>query len=261
MTIRDEALHLNVGWDLIKEIQKRDLLRRYFKPKHMRYIAIDEIAIAKGHRYLTVLMDRGSGAIVFVRDGKEADALNTFWKRLRPSKAKIEAVAMAKSRACWGAVLTHLPKAKIVFDHFHRCAMYRKATDVTLKECLGSVGMGQTVCSDKLQVRAEGHSCPRKNGIASRPQRSWPFYGFISLSASPFRIRVTSTASTSQCSNVGKSSLFENGAAAFESCRRRVGDDKDRRITLLQQKLRRKNKVLSELMEEHINLKKELWEF
>jgi transposase len=54
--------------------------------------------------------------------------------------------------------------------------------------------------------------------------------------------------------------FFENGAAAFDSRRRRAGDDKDRRITLLQQKLQRKNEVLSELMEEHINLKKELGE-
>jgi hypothetical protein len=54
--------------------------------------------------------------------------------------------------------------------------------------------------------------------------------------------------------------FFENGAAAFESRRRRAGDDKDRRITLLQQKLQRKNEVLSELMEEHINLKKEFGE-
>ena len=29
MTIRDVALHLDVGWDLIKDIQKRDLSRRY----------------------------------------------------------------------------------------------------------------------------------------------------------------------------------------------------------------------------------------
>jgi transposase len=50
------ARHLNVGWDLIKDIQKRDLSRRYAKPKlkHLRYIAIDEIAVAKGHQYLTV---------------------------------------------------------------------------------------------------------------------------------------------------------------------------------------------------------------
>ena len=50
MTIRDVARHLGVGWDLIKDIQKRDLSRRFAKPKlkHLRHIAIDEIAIAKG---------------------------------------------------------------------------------------------------------------------------------------------------------------------------------------------------------------------
>jgi transposase len=150
MTIRDVALHLNVGWDLIKDIQKRDLSRRYAKPKlkHLRYIAIDEIAVAKGHRYLTVVMNLEDGAVVFVGDGKGADALKPFWKRLRPSKAKIEAVAMDMSRAYWGAVLTHLPKAKIVFDHFHviklfndklsklRRALYREAIDVMHKEVL-----------------------------------------------------------------------------------------------------------------------------
>jgi transposase len=121
MTFRDVARHLNVGWDLIKDIQKRDLLRRYAKPKlkHLRYIAIDEIAVAKGHQYLTVVMDLESGAVVFVGDGKGADALMPFWKRLRPSKAKIEAVATDMSAAYWGAVMTYLPKAKIVFDHFH----------------------------------------------------------------------------------------------------------------------------------------------
>src|SRR3982750_2401117 len=52
MTIRDVALHLNVSWDVIKALQKRDLLRRYAKPKlkHLRHIAIDEIAVRKGHR-------------------------------------------------------------------------------------------------------------------------------------------------------------------------------------------------------------------
>jgi transposase len=52
MTIRDVAAHLGVGWDLVKDIQKRDLSRRYARPKlkHLRRIAIDEIAVAKGHR-------------------------------------------------------------------------------------------------------------------------------------------------------------------------------------------------------------------
>jgi hypothetical protein len=54
--------------------------------------------------------------------------------------------------------------------------------------------------------------------------------------------------------------FFENGPAAFESRSRGVSDSKDRRIALLEQKLQRKHEVLSELMEEHIKLKKELGE-
>src|SRR5262245_30953184 len=54
--------------------------------------------------------------------------------------------------------------------------------------------------------------------------------------------------------------FFENGAAAFESTGHRQkaqADAKDRQIAALQEKLQRKNEVLSELMEEHVQLKKE----
>jgi transposase len=51
--------------------------------------------------------------------------------------------------------------------------------------------------------------------------------------------------------------FFENAAAAFESRTRCAPDVNERKIALLKQKLQRKHEVLSELMEEHINLKKE----
>jgi transposase len=54
--------------------------------------------------------------------------------------------------------------------------------------------------------------------------------------------------------------FFENGAAAMEPRDRRATDHKDRKITLLEQKLQRKHEVLSELLEEHIKPKKELGE-
>ncbi len=150
MTIRVVAKHLDVGWDMIKDIQKRDLSRRFAKPKlkHLRHLAIDEVSIAKGHRYLTVVVDLDSGAVVFVGDGKGANALKPFWKRLRGSKAKIEAVAMDMSAAYREAVSTHLRQAVIVFDRFHvmklfneklselRRALHREATDVMQKKVL-----------------------------------------------------------------------------------------------------------------------------
>lgn len=56
--------------------------------------------------------------------------------------------------------------------------------------------------------------------------------------------------------------FFENGHAAFDNGRKSkaVDDAKDRKIQLLEAKLSRKNEVLSELMEEHTLLKKELGE-
>jgi len=57
--------------------------------------------------------------------------------------------------------------------------------------------------------------------------------------------------------------LFENGTAAFETSgkRRKAGQDpKDKKIAALQEKLQRKNEVLAELMEEHVQLKKALGE-
>jgi transposase len=150
MTIQDVAHHLDVGWDTIKDIQKRHLQQHYSKPKlrKLRQIAIDEIAVGKGHRYLTVVLDLVSGAVVFVGEGKGADALLPFWKRLRPSRAKIKAVATDMSLAYILAVREHLPQAVHVFDHFHviklfneklsdfRRELYREATQRMHKNVL-----------------------------------------------------------------------------------------------------------------------------
>lgn len=72
MTILDVARRLGVGWDLIKDIQKRDLSRRFAKPKvkHLKSIAIDEIAVTMGPRYLTIVMDSESGVVDFVGDAE-----------------------------------------------------------------------------------------------------------------------------------------------------------------------------------------------
>lgn len=54
--------------------------------------------------------------------------------------------------------------------------------------------------------------------------------------------------------------FFENGTAAFTRIDRPQKRAEEVRIQQLEAKLTRKNEVLSELMEEHIKLKKELGE-
>jgi len=150
MTMRDVAHHLGISWHTVKQIQKSALQRRFSVPclKGLRRIAIDEISIGRGHRYLTVVLDLDSGAVVFVGEGKGASALDPFWKRLKSSKARIEAVAMDMSQAYIAAVSSNLPRATIVFDHFHviklmnekltelRRDLYREATDLLQKNVL-----------------------------------------------------------------------------------------------------------------------------
>lgn len=121
MTIKDVATHLQVSWDTIKDIQTRSLQRRFGKPKlhKLRQIAIDEIAVGKGHHYLTVVLDLLSGAVVFVGEGKGVEALEPFWRRLRGSRARIRAVATDMGMAYIRAIRDHLPGVVHVFDHFH----------------------------------------------------------------------------------------------------------------------------------------------
>jgi len=128
MTIKDVAEHLMISWDVIKDIQKQSLQRRFGKPKlkHLRQIAIDEISTGKGHRYLTIVLDLKSGAVVHVGQGKGGEALADFWTRLRRSGAKIEAVATDMSPAYIQAVTTQLPQATLVFDRFHVIKLYNE---------------------------------------------------------------------------------------------------------------------------------------
>ncbi len=54
--------------------------------------------------------------------------------------------------------------------------------------------------------------------------------------------------------------FFENGAAAFQTGGRPKTDRAQERVAFLENKLRRKDEVLAELMEEHVALKKSLGE-
>ncbi len=91
MTMLDAANLLGIGWDSVKDIFKRNLQRKYSTPKisKLRYFAIDEISVRKGQKYLTLVMDLKSGAVIFVGDGKGADALKPFWRKLKRSRAKM----------------------------------------------------------------------------------------------------------------------------------------------------------------------------
>jgi transposase len=153
-TMKDVAELVGLGWDAIKDIQKRHLTRRYRRPrlKGVRRIAIDEISIGKGHRYVTVVLNLENGMVLFVGDGKGAEALTPFWRRVKRCKGcRLRAIAIDMSPAYISAVQSNAPKARIVFDRFHlvklcnemltklRRALYNKIVEDGSKSVLKGV--------------------------------------------------------------------------------------------------------------------------
>lgn len=121
MTLSDVAAVSGLGWDCVKEIVKSDLGKRYgqIPLKGVRYLAVDEFYAGRKDKFITVVMDLGSGRILWVAKGRGAEALTKFLTRLRRSRARIEAVACDMAAGYWMALREGLPKAAIVFDHFH----------------------------------------------------------------------------------------------------------------------------------------------
>ena len=121
MTISETAAYLGLSWSTVKDIHKNHLQRNYASPdiSKVRFIGIDEFAVRKGHVYKTIVVDLETGHIIYVGDGKGADALAKFFKRVKKYNVNIEYVATDLPAAFISAVKKNLPKAQLVFDHFH----------------------------------------------------------------------------------------------------------------------------------------------
>ena len=142
MTLSDLAALTGLSWDTVKDIVKARLEKDYGHPrlKELKRLSIDEIYVGRRKKFYTLVIDLDSGRVVWVVHGRGGDTLRKFWRALRLSKARIEAVSMDMSPAYWAAVAENLPEAAIVFDRFHitklvneklddlRRAMVREAT-------------------------------------------------------------------------------------------------------------------------------------
>lgn len=127
MSIKHVSRHTGLHWATVKEIHKRHLKRQFGRPrlKDLTTLAIDEICIGR-HRFVTVVLDQMTGAVVYVDKGKSGASLKTFWKRLKLSGARVHAVAVDMSPAYTRAVRDNLPDATLVYDRFHVVKLMNK---------------------------------------------------------------------------------------------------------------------------------------
>ena len=130
-TVLDVAEHLGMHWNTVKEIHVLALTKKFKKRKlrHLRYIGVDEIAVKKGHNYLTVVVDLETGHVVWVAEGRTAASLEEFLKKLKRVKAQIKAIAMDMWPAYISAAMKYYQSDVIVFDRFHIISECNKMID------------------------------------------------------------------------------------------------------------------------------------
>jgi transposase len=139
-TIKDVANLLHVGWDLIKDIDKTDLKRfQKISLKNVKRIAIDEIYLGKKEKFVTIVLNIDTGAIIYVEKGKGAESLDPFWKKIKHSKANIEAVTSDMSPAYTKAILENIPSAIHVSDPFHVIKLFNEKLTALRRDLFNEV--------------------------------------------------------------------------------------------------------------------------
>jgi transposase len=137
MTLLDLARFLQVGWDLVKEIVRTNLearaRRRSWRRVHR--IAIDEIALHKGQKYMTIVVDLDSGDVLYTAEGNGHACLEPFFQRLKRSGARLQAIAVDMGGAYLKAIdLWGPPGVAIVHDRYHVVAEMNDAIDKVRRE-------------------------------------------------------------------------------------------------------------------------------
>lgn len=71
-TILGVARFLGVGWDLVKNIHKDHLNRKYQEIPfdELEFLSIDEFSIRKGHNYMTIFVEIRTGLILHAAEGR-----------------------------------------------------------------------------------------------------------------------------------------------------------------------------------------------
>jgi transposase len=126
-TVQAVGSFYGLGWHTVKAIDKARLMSSLVEPdwNRIRYLAMDEFALHKGHRYATVVVEPISHQVLWVGEGRSRDSARAFFEQLPAGVAeRIEAVAIDMTTAYELEIKAQCPNAEIVYDLFHVVAKY-----------------------------------------------------------------------------------------------------------------------------------------
>ena len=132
MTIAAVAAHVGLDWKTVQAIDKTFLEEQFGQPDFtgLRILAVDEIAVKKGHRYMTVVLDYETGRVVWMGQDRKQATLEAFFDAMNDvQRAGLLAIAMDMWDPFIAAVRAKVPHVAIVFDLFHVVKAFGKVID------------------------------------------------------------------------------------------------------------------------------------
>jgi transposase len=127
LPVEEVARHLDLDPKTVRAIDHAFLEDEFGRTDYagLRVLAIDEVAVHRGHAYMTVVLDHESGRVVWMGEGRCEATLDAFFAGMTDTqKHAIEAVAVDLWQPYVKAVRRHCPQARIVFDLFHLVKAY-----------------------------------------------------------------------------------------------------------------------------------------
>jgi transposase len=127
MSDADIARVLGLSWKVVHKVHYEALSDKYDDMDYgnPRLLAVDEIAVRKGHKYATVIVDIENGRVLSIEKDRTTESLMNFYNKLSPKQREdIEAVAMDEWSPYINATEQMLPNAEIVTDYFHIVKKY-----------------------------------------------------------------------------------------------------------------------------------------
>lgn len=132
LSVEAVARHLDLDPKTVKAIDKAALQAEFGQTTYdgLKRLAIDEIAVKKGHNYMTVVLDYDTGRVVWMGEGRQTATIDEFFEAM-PAEVRegIEAVAIDMWEPYINAVRSWCPQAAIVFDLFHVVKAFNKVID------------------------------------------------------------------------------------------------------------------------------------
>jgi transposase len=136
--VKKAATLLGLTWDEAWHIMERAVVRgRGAKPEAMpSMIGIDEKAIAKGHRYMTLVCDLEQATVEYIVDERRESSLRDYFAAFDPeTREALQAISLDMWPPYINACRQDVPDAdqKMVFDRFHIMRHVVDAVDTVRK--------------------------------------------------------------------------------------------------------------------------------